>query len=103
MGIQFTKMNYKLQSEKLIKDNGDVGKLLRNLVLVENMLVTNEKQFRSFYKQFTTHELIGGTKDDLNIMKIQIAKDLLTDLINRIDDRGFYHENENDVQQTVVQ
>ncbi len=96
MGIQFTKMNYRLQSEKAIKDKGDLGKIVRNLVLVENMLVTNDKQFRHFYKQFTTHELIGGTKEDINILKVQITKELLSDLVSRIDERGIYHDEKED-------
>ena len=93
-GIKFTKHSYKIQSEKRLKENSGSGKVLRKLVYCENILVMNENQFRHFYKQFTTHELVGGDLHDLDCLKLHIIKELMGDILVHIDERGEYIEEE---------
>lgn len=93
-GLKFNKMSYKIQAEKKMKENSGIGFCLRKLVMLENMLVTNEAQFRYFYKQYTGHELLGGSIEDLNCMKLSILRELIGDIYSSIDEGGVYHESE---------
>ena len=93
--LKFTKSMYKIQADKRLKEDNGVGMALRQIVQMENLLVTNEKQFRWFYEKFSGHQLIGGDDEDLNCLKLSILKDLMLDVVNKIDERGVYHYEEN--------
>lgn len=103
-GLKFTKHSYKIQSEKRMKEKSGVGFCLKKLVQLEQVLVMNESQFRWFYEKFSGHQLIGGDTEDLNCLKLSILKEMLEDIINRIDERGIYHaeEEENQYEQVSV-
>ena len=92
--LKFTKSMYKVQANKRMKEDTGVGFALRNIVSIENMLVMNEKQFRWFYEKFSGHQLLGGDDEDLNCLKLSILKDMLNDMCSKIDERGFYHYEE---------
>lgn len=99
--LKFTKSMYKVQADKRLKEDNGVGQALRQIVQMENLLVTNEKQFRWFYEKFSGHQLIGGDDEDLNCLKLSILKELMTDVINKIDERGVYHYEENHENESV--
>lgn len=99
--LKFTKSMYKIQADKRLKEDNGVGMALRQIVQMENLLVTNEKQFRWFYEKFSGHQLIGGDDEDLNCLKLSILKDLMMDVVNKIDERGVYHYEENHEDESV--
>lgn len=98
-GLKFTKHSYKIQSEKRMKEKSGVGYCLKKLVSLEQVLVMNESQFRWFYEKFSGHQLIGGDDEDINCLKLSILKEMLGDIYSRIDERGFYHAEEEDGQE----
>lgn len=91
-GIKFTQHSYKIQSKKRLEEKSGAGMVLRKLVSIENVLVMNESQFRFFYKQFTGHELLGGDYEDINCMKLQLCKELMSDIVGHIDERGVFDD-----------
>lgn len=91
-GLTWNNHSYKVAAKKRINEDSGAGHVLRKIVMIENVLVMNEAQFRHFYKGFTTHELIGGTAEDINCMKLSLAKELLSDIAGNIDERGVFHE-----------
>lgn len=101
-GLKWNKHSYKIQADKRMNEDNGVGYVLRKIVSMENMLVMNESQFRWFYEKFSGHQLIGGEEEDINCLKLSICKDLLNDICTNIDERGFYHGEENKSQQNVI-
>ncbi|MBR0147323.1 MAG: hypothetical protein IJM25_11775 [Eubacterium sp.] len=91
-GLTWNNHSYKVAAKKRINEDSGSGHVLRKIVMIENILVMNEAQFRHFYKGFTMHDLIGGDEEDINCMKLSLAKELLMDLVGNIDERGVYNE-----------
>lgn len=97
-GIKFTNHSYKIQAKKRMEENSGAGMVLRKIVMIENILVMNEAQFRHFYKQFSGREILGGDYEDINGYKLNIVKDLMEDLSSNIQGGVYIGQEDQKVQ-----
>lgn len=83
---------YIVQAKKRVNDP-QVGKLLRKIYDLEQILVTNKGQFIKFYSLYKKHDLPEElTMDEINRLKVEIIKEIMVCTINNIE-RGVYSES----------